>query len=335
MHVKRGGMNPRPPFFPRVPSHGATSRTRRCVSLWGTSLICFGALCLAGKSIANPVGESVVAGVAKFNRGGDSLLIRQDSQKLIIDWKEFSISNGELTRFLQPGSNSAALNRVSGGNPSAIYGSLQANGKVYLINPNGVFICPSSRVDAGSFVASTLQMSDADFLKGGNLTLAGESEASVVNLGTINALDGDAFLIAKTVENHGTINAPKGTVGLAGGTEVILQPKGDETIGVSIASGSGKVVNTGKIAAAQAELKAAGGNLYALAIQNSGSVRATGVERKAGRVFLRANAGNIENAGKIEAKNAKRSGGHIVVGTASSVDGSKAGVRVVNSGVLD
>jgi large exoprotein involved in heme utilization and adhesion len=57
----------------------------------------------------------VAAGVAKFNRGGDNLLIRQDSQKLIIDWKEFSISNGELTRFLQPGSNSAALNRVSGG----------------------------------------------------------------------------------------------------------------------------------------------------------------------------------------------------------------------------
>jgi hypothetical protein len=68
-------------------------------------------------------------------------------------------------------------------------------------------------------------MSDADFLKGGNLTLAGDSEASVVNLGTINALDGDAFLIAKTVENHGTINAPKGTAGLAGGRKSFFSRK--------------------------------------------------------------------------------------------------------------
>src|SRR4030095_15763820 len=143
-------------------------------------------------------------------------------------FRSFSISNGELTRFLQPGSNSAALNGVPGGNPSSIYGSLRANGKVYLINPNGVFIGPSGRVDAGSFVASTLDTPDEEFLKGGNLTFKGGSEASVVNLGTITALDGDAFLIAKTVENHGSINAPNGTAGLAAGTEVILQPAGEE-----------------------------------------------------------------------------------------------------------
>src|ERR1051325_3180564 len=94
----------RSPQFDPGSFHKATLRTRRCVFFWGTSLICFGALCLAGRSIANPRGENLVAGMAKFNRNGDSLFIRQESQKLIVDWKEFSISSGELTRFLQPGS---------------------------------------------------------------------------------------------------------------------------------------------------------------------------------------------------------------------------------------
>ncbi len=301
-------------------------------------MICVGSLCLAGKSLANPLGEQISSGSATFLREGGNLFIRQGSEKLIIDWREFSIRAGELTEFLQPGSDAAALNRVFSGNPSEIYGSLRANGKVYLINPNGIFIGPSGRVDTGSFAASTLEISDAEFLQGGSLTFKGTSEASVVNFGTINALDGDAFLIAKTVENYGTINAPKGTAGLAGGTEVILQPAGDEKIGVSIASGAGKVVNAGKIAAAQAELKAAGGNLYALAIQNSGTVRATGVERRDGRVFLRARSGTIENTGQIQAKNANGSGGRVAIGPEINADGSPgsiAGVRVVNSGVVD
>jgi filamentous hemagglutinin family protein len=271
-------------------------------------------------------------------REGDNLIIRQGSDKLIVDWNDFSIGEGELTKFIQPGSNSAALNRVYGGNPSSIYGSLRANGKVYLINPNGVFIGPSGRIDAGSFVASTLDTSDEEFLKGAGLTFKGGSDASVVNLGTITALDGDAFLIARTVENHGAINAPNGTAGLAAGTEVILQPAGDEKIGVSIASGSGKVVNAGTVAAAQAELKAAGGNLYALAIKNTGTIRATGVERQGGRVLLRATGGTIENAGTIRAKNANGTGGRIAIGRASKANergGSKPGVRVVNSGVAD
>src|SRR4030095_12329542 len=231
---------------------GAVSKvslhTHRSIVRWGTLLFSFGSLCLGGRSIANPFGEKLKAGSAEFVREGDNLIIRQGSDKLIVDWNDFSIGEGELTKFIQPRSNSAPLNRVYGGNPSSIYGSLRANGKVYLINPNGVFIGPSRPIYAGSFVASTLDTSDEEFLKGAGLTFKGSSDASVVNLGTITALDGDAFLIATTVENHGTINAPNGTAGLAAGTEVILQPAGDEKIGVSIASGSGKVVNAGTVA---------------------------------------------------------------------------------------
>ena len=324
-------------------SHPAPKKTTRSKSqhrlLLGSTLGCIASLCFAGKSIANPLGEHIKQGSAEFLRDGGNLFIQQNSKALILDWKEFSIKQGELTRFFQPDSSSAALNRVFGGNPSEIYGALKGNGRIYLINPNGVFIGPSGRVDAGSFTASTLDISDEEFLKGGELHFSGNSEASVVNLGTINALDGNVFLIAKNVENRGEINAPNGTVGLLGGTDIILQPEGQDQAGVSIASGTGRSINSGTIAAARAELKAAGGNLYALAIQNSGVIRATGVQRQGGKVLLRAGRGTVENSGVIVAKNRDGSGGQIALGAiddaANPATISRSEVRVVNRGKLD
>src|SRR5215207_2887278 len=90
----------------------------------GTLICSFASLCLAGKSIANPLGEKVRSGSADFMRGGDHLQIRQSSETLVVDWKDFSIKGGESTQFLQPGPGASALNRVHGGNPSSIYGSL-------------------------------------------------------------------------------------------------------------------------------------------------------------------------------------------------------------------
>src|SRR5688572_17989285 len=91
---------------------GVTLRSRRCVIRWGTLLLSVSSLCLAGRSLANPLGEVLKAGSAEFIREGNQLLIRQGSDTLIVDWKDFSIGEGELTRFLQPGSDAAALNRV-------------------------------------------------------------------------------------------------------------------------------------------------------------------------------------------------------------------------------
>jgi filamentous hemagglutinin family protein len=298
----------------------------------------FASVCLAGRSIANPVGESIRHGNAEFIREGNNLFIHQGSSKLVVDWKDFSIGEGQLTKFLQPGSDAAVLNRVFGGNPSALYGSLEANGKVYLINPNGVFVGPSGRVKAGSFVASSLSVSDDEFLAGKELTFSGSSDSGVVNMGKITALDGDVFLIAKSVENHGTIVAQNGTAGLVGATEVILQPQGQEKVGVIVSSGDGKAQNSGKVLAAQAELKAAGGNLYALAIQNSGTVRATGVAKKGGRVFLRANSGTIQNTGTVSARSRKGRGGQLVMGSVGGVKDLTditQGPRIVNSGTLN
>ena len=59
-----------------------------------------------------------------------------------------------------------------GNSSTEIYGQLKANGQVFLVNPNGMLFGGGARVNASAFVASTLNIRDADFLAG-NYTFAG------------------------------------------------------------------------------------------------------------------------------------------------------------------
>ncbi|MCB1085943.1 MAG: filamentous hemagglutinin N-terminal domain-containing protein, partial [Verrucomicrobiae bacterium] len=122
------------------------------------ALAVIGGLAVPPPAGANPLGEAVRHGDVQFERIDGQLRILQASDKAIIDWESFSIGAGELTQFFQPGSRSAALNRVRGASASTIEGALRANGRVYLINPNGILIGPSGTVDVGGFVASTLDV---------------------------------------------------------------------------------------------------------------------------------------------------------------------------------
>lgn len=265
---------------------------------------------------ANPSGGQVAAGAAQISAQGSTLTITQGSDRAIINWQDFSIATGETTRFVQPSSTSAMLNRVTGGNPSQIYGNLNANGQVYLINPNGVLVGAGGVVNTAGFLASTLDVSDDAFLRGGDLRFTGTSNASVVNLGSISASEGDVILIARTVENRGEIRAPRGTAALAAGSEVLVKAAGEERVFVQPESGRGDASATqaGLIEAATAELKAAGGNEYALAIKHSGVTRATGVSKSGGRVFLSAGGkGGIRHSGSIQARGSDGSGGKVRV----------------------
>ncbi len=259
--------------------------------------------------------------------GSGSLTIRQGSDRGIINWQDFSIAPGEITKFLQPSPQSATLNRVVGSTASNLLGALQANGQVFLINPNGILIGAGARIDTGSFVASTLDVADSEFLAGGDMKFFGSSAAAVTNLGTINASSGDVFLLGREVTNAGTVTAANGVVGLGVGTEVLLKAAGDERLFVS-PGGAGKVSNSGTIAAAQAELKANGGNAYALAVNNTGTIRATGTATKNGRVLLTASGGGVQNSGTISARNVSGSGGYV------RLDSGRGG-KTVNSGTID
>ena len=244
--------------------------------------------------------------------------ILQTSDRAVLNWDSFSIGATESVRFVQPGATSAALNRVTSLVPSQIDGLLQASGQVLLINPNGIVVGPTGMVDAAGFLASTLDVSDGAFLAGGDLPFLGDSQASVVNLGTISASSGDVFLIGRRVENVGSINAPLGDVGLAAGSDILLRVAGEERILVR-AGGSeaapAEVVNSGTITAVRAELKASAGNPYALAVNTDGIDPATGVTTTpGGRVFL----GSVEQSGAIVARRPDGSGGRVTLDSGSN-----------------
>ncbi|MFL6684152.1 filamentous hemagglutinin N-terminal domain-containing protein, partial [Paraburkholderia graminis] len=171
-----------------------------------------------------PQGGQYVGGQGSINTSGNNLIVTQPgSTRGVIDWNSFSIGKGNAVMF-QNGSG-ATLNRVTGGSLSAILGKLSATGDVYLINPQGIVVGPSGVISTGGrFLASTLDVCNCAFMNGGALTFAGDSNASVVNLGKISSTGGDVFLIARNaVVNAGTVEAPNGTAELGVGANVLLQ----------------------------------------------------------------------------------------------------------------
>ncbi|PTY01567.1 hypothetical protein DB346_12535 [Verrucomicrobia bacterium LW23] len=266
---------------------------------------------------ANPSGGSVVAGSADITSSGGRVTVKQGSDRAIVNWKDFSVGRSEEVSFVQPSSRSAVLNRVTGSSMSRLDGTLNANGSVYLINRNGIVIGKTGRINAAGFTASTSDVDNAQFMRGGSLNFRGRSDASVVNYGKIRAIDGDVSLIARRVENHGKISAKRGQVNLAGATEVLLKPQGSggQMVYIQGKSDSGSVYNSGSIRATAVELRAAGGNEYALAVNNSGIIRATAIDRSGGRIVLRAERGSVRNSGSLIARADRpgRNGGDIVV----------------------
>jgi len=268
----------------------------------------------AGTVNANPNGGTVVAGtVDPLPTSGVNFDIGIHSQRAIIDWQSFSIQLGETTRFNFDSASGAVLNRVTTIDPanlSVIAGRLESNGQVILLNPNGILVTPSGVIDTRSFIGTTLALDPAAFMGGGGrFTFEGSADGSIINQGIVLAREqeglpgGDVVLIAQTVRNDGTISAPQGLAGLAAGTKVTLYDTGDQRLVVEASAPDAEVVNgpDGVIAAVTAELKAAGGNIGALAINNEGVIRADTIVESGGRVFLRASRGTVVNSGTIEA----------------------------------
>ena len=175
------------------------------------------------------------------NASSGQVTVYQNQQNAIINWQTFNIGSNSSVYFNQQGNSSwTALNRIWDANPTQIYGRLKADGNIFLINQNGILFGPGSRVNVNGLVASALDIIDANFLNNDlEFTLNNyqalsnpNTLAAVSSFGDIEAANGGyAFLFAPRVENFGTINAPAGQVGLAAGTDVLLQPpaQGDTT----------------------------------------------------------------------------------------------------------
>jgi filamentous hemagglutinin family protein len=268
---------------------------------------------LVGAALASPAlaqvlpsGPQLRAGSASVSTSGSAMTIDQATSRAILDWQSFSIGADASVHFHQPGASSVALNRVVGANPSEIFGRLTANGQVFLTNPTGVLFAPGASVEVGSLLATTLSISDADFMNG-RYVFSGGSTASVVNRGSISTPDGYAALAGHRVRNEGLIVAQLGSVALAAGQRVSLDMVGDGLINVSVdlPALNASAVNTGT-------LEANGGRVLMTAhsasllldtvINSSGTIRANRLAEHDGHIVLDAGArGNVEVSGTLEA----------------------------------
>ncbi len=261
---------------------------------------------VAGAAFANPTGPSVVNGNATIVQNGNLLQIT-NSANAILNWQSFSIGSNEITRFVQQSASSAVLNRVVTQNPSTILGALQSNGRVFIVNPNGILFGAGAQVDVAGLVASTLNLSDSDFLAG-RMRFAGGLGTGVVNQGNITTgAGGNVYLVGSAVTNNGIITSPQGEVILAAGSSVELVNPGTPNLRVEIAALDHEARNLGQIISDAGRI-----GIYAGLINNSGTIRADSAVAEGGSILLKATKSvTLEDSGVLSAQG--QGGGEIKV----------------------
>ncbi len=232
---------------------------------------------------ANPTGAQIANGVVKFSHPDAATLNISNTPGAVINWQGFSINANELTRFIQQGAGSAVLNRVIGSDPSKIMGQLMSNGQVFLINRNGIVFGANSQIDVAGMVASTLNISDSDFLAK-NFRFDSEGKAgSIINQGSIHSR-GSVLLIAPDVENSGVIQSDNGDVVLAAGERVFMADLDADGIVFEMQAPQNKAVNLGEMIAKQGAV-----GVFASQLRHSGYIQADRAVRGAdGKVRLEA-----------------------------------------------
>lgn len=291
------------------------------------------ACCYGLSAQANPIGAQVVNGTAAISQVG-SVLTVTNTPNAIINWQGFSINAGETTRFIQQSSSSAVLNRVVGPDPSALLGTLTSNGRVFLINPAGIMVGQGAMINVPGFVASTLNLSNADFLAG-KLNFGPTLNAgSIQNNGTITTPEGGSvYLVAPQVENNGIITTPKGETILAAGDTVTLIDTGTPGVTVQITGSSNIATNLGQVIADTGRI-----GMVGAMVRNSGTLNANSMVSQGGRVFLKATV-RTEAGGTITSNGS--TGGTIELlgnqvgvmdGAAVSANGTSGGGMVLVGG---
>ncbi|MEO8281290.1 MAG: filamentous hemagglutinin N-terminal domain-containing protein, partial [Ideonella sp.] len=321
-----------------LPNAAGTTAAEARLPDWRPTLVASGLMLLSAVAAAAPgstevpSGGQVVNGQAGIQQNGAQLQVNQTTNRAVIDWKTFNVGRDAQVRFEQPSAAAVTLNRVHDSQPSQILGQITANGQVFLVNPSGIYFGKSASVDVGGMVAGTHDINNADFMAGKASFQRNGSTGAVINEGQLRAaLGGYIALLAPEVRNQGVIVARMGTVALASGERVTLKFGAANSL-------ADIVVEPSQVKALidnQGAVMAPGGViiLSALAldrlqggvVRNSGTLEATGMVMKGGRIVLEA-SDRIENSGRINAS--------------AGADGSPAGQVsltapvVVNSGSI-
>ncbi|MCX7138747.1 MAG: filamentous hemagglutinin N-terminal domain-containing protein, partial [Proteobacteria bacterium] len=282
-----------------------------------------------------PSGATVRAGSVSFAApAANQVVITQSSAKAVIDWRTFSIGAGNSVQFIQPNASAIALNRVTGSQASLLQGSLSANGQVWLLNPNGVFIGAGGQINSAGFLGTTRALSDSDFLAGRyRFTDSVTPGAAVINLGTITATNGGyAVLAGEQVRNEGLIQANLGSVVLGGAKTFVMDVVGDKLLSFQLTGAVEIAPSTpGALVDNSGRLIADGGQVLISAralkgvidsvINTTGLVQANSTRLVNGVVTLDAgDTGQLVNTGLVTANNAEGTGGLITASAGSIVN---------------
>ncbi len=304
---------------------------------------------LTTTAYAMPQGGRVAGGEGAIQTDTDAMTVEQTSDRLAIHWDSFDISADETVTFNQPSPSSIALNRVITLDPSEISGQLQANGQVFLINPNGIIFGDGASVNTAGFVASTLNLDDDDFINGTYRFRGTGTAGRILNRGVLSAAGGGyVALISNSVENSGEIHAPSGEVALAAGDGVTLYLDGSGLFKAEVdAAAVGAEIHNGGLIAAeggQVVLTArAKDALLDTVINHTGLTDVSSMEARGGVIVLSggADGGTVQVNGRLDASAPQSEGGEIrVIGHAVHVgsdaeldaSGDSAGGLVETSG---
>ena len=284
-----------------------------------------------------PTGANITQGSANISQNGNVLNIHQNSQNLSTNWNTFNIGQDATVNFNQQNQSSIAINRVLDSNASQIMGRLNANGQVFLLNPNGVVFSKTAQVNVGGLVASTLSLNDAD-IQNGKFTLKGNanSTATIENNGTIQTLSGGTVaLIAPNVKNTGSIVTPNGVTHLTAASQVTLALQDGSLTQYQVDQGvfKGLVDNGGAILADNGAVyltAKAKDSLSKAVVNHSGIIEANRLSQNAkGEIILLGDMQNgetnVSGLLKAEGKNGQDGG---------FIETSAAKVKIENSTVV-
>ena len=272
------------------------------------------AMALGGSVQAMPSGGTIRSGNGSIVEQGQTMTVQQNSNRMAIDWTQFNIAKNETVRYAQPDKNAVALNRVTGGQQSLIEGNLNANGHVFLVNPNGVVFGKNASVDVGGLVASTARLADDTMNHFGssqdslNLAVDNENNAAVINEGIIKAQGGLVALHASNVENSGTITDDGGTVALTAAKNLNLSSDADGKLNFTVDGTMARAqsLNSGTLKADGGYVvmtAKSAGDVLSTVVNNSGTIEAKTLRKnEKGQILLDGgDNGQIKVSGTLDA----------------------------------
>jgi len=285
------------------------------------ALLSIFALSLVSSAKAAPQGGKVVHGSGAIISAPNQTTITQGSSRLAIDWQAFNVAESEGVTFVQPNGSSIALNRDFSGSPSQLFGSINANGQVLLLNSAGILIGETASINVGSFLASDLETSIEDFSQG-NFTLSdnNQTQGGIINLGDVQSTGGSGIYIAgQFIRNSGTLSSSNGHIHLATANEIIVSAGDDGLLGIQLTQPLVSDISpSGDLIYNNGDIVSFNGNIYldlyysdtikANTVNNEGIINAIGITEGNGQIFLTSNSASIPPESATEINNLISSG---------------------------